>query len=334
MAITDIKRDQGLNVNLVRITSTNTLVEVAAANYITEQTDNITAINNGEWTWLASDEMLVYASDGHGFFEFDGDDFTTLIPQPAGNGNVTLPVVDGDFTVFDGTLGGLKDAGYSASDPAKTKVVMAGSAVVVNHIAKFVDTAGTIDDTAGAAINSGNIQAGLSGTAGTLISFPAVAANGSFIWAAVGNAGNFNATLSPLSTLGQASVYTLPDPGNALARVLVGASATPFVSGEFPVASGTGGLMVSSGLAAADIQDSTNIVAATTADIGGGGAGPIGVLVAGATTASVVVATVESSSNPVSVIACTATGTGFNITFSGDPGVACLVNYILFKVAQ
>lgn len=249
-------------------------------------------------------------------------------------GNVLLPVVSGDFANFNGTAGQIKDSGYSPSDAAKTKVVMAGSAVQVGYIAHFVDVSGTIDDTAGNVINPGNIQAGLSGTAGTLISYPATASNGSFIWAAVGNAGNFTATLSPVSTLGQASVYTLPDPGNALARALVGATATPFVSGEFAVASGTGGLMVSSGVAAANLQNKTNIKSASTADIGGGGAGPISVVVAGLTSSSKIVATIASSSNVVAVGKCIATATGFDITFTGDPGAACVVNYVAFVVAQ
>lgn len=81
-------------------------------------------------------------------------------------------------------------------------------------------------------------------------------------------------------------------------------------------------------------QAAANIIAATTADIGGGGAGPISVVVAGLTAASVVVATIESSTNTVAVAKCTATATGFDITFDGDPGAACLVNYVAFIAAQ
>ncbi len=148
-----------------------------------------------------------------------------------------MPVVSGDFTVFDGTAGALKDAGYSASDPAKTVVVMAGSAVVANHIALFQDTAGTIDDTAATAINNGSIQAGLSGTAGTLISYPASAANGHMIMAAVGNAGNFNTTVSSISSLGQSTVVTIPDPGAATASfVLTASSGTQSLTGALTVA--------------------------------------------------------------------------------------------------
>jgi len=220
--ITQIGRDLSPNVCIVRIVSTDTLSAVSAANYILNQAANIEAINSGAFDWLISDFVLVYASNGWGLFSISSD-FNSLTPFAFSTTVIGAPVVVGDFAVFQSTSGNLEDLGYLPSDASKTNVVMAGSAVVVNHIAKFVDTAGTVDDTAGAAINSGNIQAGLSGTAGTLISFPAVAANGSFIWAAVGNAGNFNATVSPKSTLGQATVYTIPDPGAATANFVLDA---------------------------------------------------------------------------------------------------------------
>ena len=44
-------------------------------------------------------------------------------------------------------------------------------------------------------------------------------------------------------------MVSIPDPVNALARLMIGATATPFVSGNFPIASGTGGLFIDSGAA-------------------------------------------------------------------------------------
>lgn len=99
----------------------------------------------------------------------------------------------------------------------------------------------------------GNIQAGLSGTAGDFISFPATANKGSFIFKAVANTGNTNTTLSN-DAMGQASTINIPDPANAIGQILIGATATPFVNGNFPVNSGTAGLMVDSGIAAAQLM--------------------------------------------------------------------------------
>lgn len=333
MAITSIRRDWNGEVSIVRMITTNTLAEVGTAGYLTEQIENLASINSGEWTWQTDDMVLVSASDGVPTFFTVSTDLTSLeLYSTAGNGGVSLPVVSGNFAVFDGTLGALEDAGYAPSDATKTSVVMAGSAVQVGYIAHFIDTAGTVDDTAEDVINAGNIQAGLSGTAGALISYPATAANGSLQLAASNAGANFNMIITN-STLGQDSTVAIADPGNANARLLLAATATPFVSGNFPEASGTGGLMVDSGVSASDLVYRYQIIAGTTADIGGAGVGPISVAVAGVATTSAVVATVESSSNPVSVVAATATVTGFDITFSADPGAACLVNYFIYNSA-
>lgn len=125
--------------------------------------------------------------------------------------------------------------------------------VVANRVAQFNGTTGQIYDGTAPASHAGSFQAGLSGTAGTFISFPATAASGSFVFAGVANTGDTITTLSNVA-MGQASVVSIPDPANALGRLLIGATATPFVSGNFPVASGTAGLMVDSGVAAAQLM--------------------------------------------------------------------------------
>lgn len=124
---------------------------------------------------------------------------------------------------------------------------------IANHIIVSTNTAGTLANLTGTAINNGSLQAGLpNGTPGTLISLPGTAANGSLIIAAANAGGAFNTTISN-GTMGQSSVYTLPDVVSATGRILVAATATPFTSGNFPQASGTGGLMVDSGLAVSNV---------------------------------------------------------------------------------
>lgn len=81
-------------------------------------------------------------------------------------------------------------------------------------------------------------------------------------------------------------------------------------------------------------QEAANIKAARTANIGGGGAGPISVVVAGLTANSIIVADIQASSNAVEIQKVTATVTGFDILFSGDPGATCTVNYVAFIAAQ
>lgn len=84
--------------------------------------------------------------------------------------------------------------------------------VSANHLATYVGTTGAIGDDAATAINGGNIQAGLSGTAGHLASFPATAAKGSLRLTGVANTGDTVTTISN-AAMGQASVVSIPDPG-------------------------------------------------------------------------------------------------------------------------
>lgn len=204
---------------------------------------------------------------------------------------------------------------------------------IANHIAVFTNTTGQIGEDAATAINGGNIQAGLSGTAGTLISFPSTASKGALIVAGVANTGNTNTTLSNVA-MGQASVVSIPDPANAIGHLLIGATATPFTTGNFPQNSGAAGLMIDSGIAVSNIQQKTQVKAVLSANIGGAGAGPLTVNVTNMTTASVVVVTVSSSSNACYVVKATP-GTGsFALTVNTDPGASLIINYIAYIAAQ
>lgn len=113
---------------------------------------------------------------------------------------------------------------------ANWSVVPAGSPgdvvlpTIANHIAVYTNTTGGLSDDAATAINGGNIQAGLSGTAGTLASFPGTAANGSLIVKGVDAGGAFNTTISN-GTMGQSTVYSLGDIGAATGGIPVATSA-------------------------------------------------------------------------------------------------------------
>lgn len=114
MSITSIKRDWGVAPSIVRITSTDTLSDVGTAGYLTAQLSNIESVNVGVFEWDVSDMVLVYASDGWGFFTIDPD-FTSLNAFVFVPG-VTLPTVVGDLAAFDSTGGNLTDSGIVAAD--------------------------------------------------------------------------------------------------------------------------------------------------------------------------------------------------------------------------
>lgn len=142
---------------------------------------------------------------------------------------------------------------------------------------------------------------------------------------------NANGTIGDGGVLGTAAAKAASN--NALST-LASTAGSGFTAGHLVTAADAAGSLSDSGIVASSLQVAANIKAATTGNIGGAGAGPITVAVAGLTAASVVVATVEASSNPVSVIAATAGVAGFDVTFSADPGATCTLNYVAFIAAQ
>lgn len=93
---------------------------------------------------------------------------------------------------------------------------------IASNIIVSTDTAGTLANTTGTAINRGSLQAGLSGNAGTLISFPNAATSGSLIVAAVTNAsGDFSTTISNAAAVAQTQVITIPDSGTSSSKFVL-----------------------------------------------------------------------------------------------------------------
>lgn len=193
---------------------------------------------------------------------------------------------------------------------------------IVNHIATYTDVNGALGEDAATAINGGNIQAGLSGTAGFVSSFPSTASRGSLRVQAVANSGDTVTTISNVA-MGQASAISIPDPGNALARFLVAASATPFTSGNLVKSSGTGGLVVDAGF---------SVLAKTTAAYAGGGTSNAFVAT-GLTALSIVTASIVTSTNAVSVTNVVPSADTLTVTFSADPGANTTVSYIAITPA-
>jgi hypothetical protein len=192
----------------------------------------------------------------------------TLAPL-SNPGEVSLigTAVSGNIPKFSGTTGDIADSLASPSDATKTKFVMAGSAVQIGFMAKFVDTAGTVDDTAGTAINHGIIQSGLvaGGTAGQFVAYAPTTANGFLSLLAINAGGAFNTIISN-SAMGQSSTISIPDPGAATAlfllSALTGAGVQHITSGGLQVDGGS----FLAGLAAGGTAGSVTLYPATTAN--------------------------------------------------------------------
>ena len=102
-------------------------------------------------------------------------------------------------------------------------------------------------------VTQGNLQAGSSGHAGTVTSFPATGTEGSLILAAVNNAGgNFNTTISNAASVGQSQVISIPDSGAATGSFILSATinAAQIIT--------TGQLSVTNGVAAGAVGGGSN----------------------------------------------------------------------------
>lgn len=205
----------GVSPSIRYIYTDDTTATVTTAGYLNKFAAN--------YEFQNSEMALVYTTDDDASWyglSIDTDGIITLVGEGT-PGTVVLPVVDGNFAVFTGTSGVMADDGFSPSDPAKSKVVMASAAVTANHIACFSDTDGTVNDDPATAITSGNLQAigditaGENDTAGTFIAYPSNADSGYFKIAAANASGDHPTTLQSHPNILQDSTYILGDSATA-----------------------------------------------------------------------------------------------------------------------
>lgn len=218
---TDVTGLSGVLPNIVYIETDDVVATVTAAGYlnpIVEQQGHI--FNNKQMA-------LVYTTDsGCDWYQVTVTTTNASLVLNVSPGDVVLPVVVNAiaaFTSLTGQIGILAGTTLTHTGGISTTTTLAAGTTVTAGTG-ITSTTGNITATAG------NVIAGSSGAAGVLRSFPAVAANGNFTVAAVGNAGNFAMTLSNPATLGQATVVTVSDPGAAngfLNTSTVNASTTP-----------------------------------------------------------------------------------------------------------
>lgn len=303
---------------IVRITTDATLAQVTAAGWYNNAAPN---------QLQPSDEVEIAYAQGTANANtaiFSVSISAGVVTLSIDSSSVVLPVVSGDFAVFSGTSGAIADLGYSPTNVTKAKVVMLDAAPTINHVAKFTAADGTVGD--GGVLGTAAAKAASDNTKATLASVAAATTIGH-----VASFADVAGTVQDGGVLGQAAAKAASD--NALST-LASTAGSGFTAGHVMTAADAAGSLSDGAVALSALQLSANIKAASTADIGGAGAGPISVVVAGLTAASKIVATIASSSNAVGVAKCIATATGFDITFTGDPGAACVVNYVAFVVGQ
>ncbi len=171
------------------------------------------------------------------------------------------------------------------------------SGTITTSAGNIVVSAGTITSSGAIQATAGNVSAGSSGNAGSLISFPATAANGTLIISALNAGGAFNTTIRN-STMGQSTVYSIPDVG----------AATGFI-----VANATQGLMKSVTAAAAAGGNAAQSFTDTFC-----------------TATSTVVGNWNTQANAASVLKIVPGVGSFVVTSSADAGVGTF-GYIIMK---
>ena len=178
---------------------------------MTQQTPTLIYISTNDT--LATVTTAGYLNESKNAFQYPYNNYQLAEVYTTDNGTVILRVSVSGST-------------YSLVSPSEAGVIT--SPTVTNQIAYATNTLATLAATglATALFNAGNISAGLSGTAGTLSSFPAVAAEGKLTLAAVSNSsGNFNTTINNASAIGQSQAISIIDSGAATANFILSATA-------------------------------------------------------------------------------------------------------------
>ncbi len=137
----------------------------------------------------------------------------TSVVSSAGTVTSQTSVVVGTTTISEAEIGVL-DA-VTAGTAAASKAVVLDASKGIATI-----TSATITTLTAPTVNATNVDAGASGTAGTVDVFPTTAANGKMIVAAVDAGGAYNTTISN-SAMGQSSVISIPDPGAATSKFVL-----------------------------------------------------------------------------------------------------------------
>jgi len=180
MAITEITRDWGDNPSIVRIITTDSLTTVSATGYITAQAANIALVNQGPFTWLQTDQVLVNAGgtvdqegnvDGgvNSFFQISAD-FTSLfkpgaatavgLTAHAGGGQTNgTPLISG-FNTFTTVA--------TAADSATLPANVLGQTVTVTNTTV---TSMTVYPSSGDTINALSANTGLAVAGGATTVF-------------------------------------------------------------------------------------------------------------------------------------------------------------------
>jgi len=222
----------------------------------------------------------------------------------------------------------LVGANHSLVSPANSSSVILPT--IASHIATYTNTIGTLSENAATAINGGNIQAGLSGTAGSLISFPATAARGSLQVVGANSAGD-TVTVITNASQGGARTYTIPDAG-ASGSFMLNTGPTTMAAGSKILLDKAPGTCVAN---AVTINKSAGVVTTEALTTAGGAAQAITLTNSLIGTTSVLLCQVQGGTNTtqdINVVAVPGNGSAV-VTIYNNTAATALNGTIIFSFA-
>jgi hypothetical protein len=300
--ITSIRRDWGDNVCIVRIITTDTLNSALAANYILNQLVNITAANEGAFTWLTNDQILLSAADGNVFGSISAN-LQSIVPASvlyatqlaltalAGGGQTGATALKFGINQFSTVA----TTGNSAILPAS---VLGQEVIVVNNGANSMNVFPASGDT----INSGSANAAVAVAAGAQATFKGVSATN---W------------LETVSTPGATGLYT-----NAVNTMAAG--------GEIILDKGTG--TVSAG--AVTINKQSGVITTTSLSTATNASATVTLTNSEITTSSVIVCQIQGGTNTtpgITIVATPGAGSATIVLYNGGVGAAALNGTVIFS---
>lgn len=179
MAITDISRDWGSNPSIVRITTTDDLTDITTAGYLTDEADNIAAINNGAFEWVTGDIVAIVYDGGEGFFTRDATDNTFVAETDPGSLSETLQ----DGRIFVGNAANvatgvamsgdvaIANTGATTIQAGAIDLAMLSAGITPSHVVKFAGQPTTVGGAAAEAFV-------VNGVAATDLAFVQIVDNG------------------------------------------------------------------------------------------------------------------------------------------------------------
>jgi hypothetical protein len=241
-----------MSVKFVQVSTTGLVPNVSGGGVgMTQQSPTIIYINTDDS--LATVLTTGYLNQSKIDFQVPYNNYQMALVYTTDQGNVWLRVlVSGTNYSLESTSA----AGTVALPTVANQIVYATN----------VDGALAASGVATALFNAGNISAGLSGTAGTLVSYPATAARGSLRLTAANSAGDTITTITNAS-MAAARTFTIPDGGQTASSFLITDSAGTQTIATGSLALTLGNLTVAAGNIAATLGS----VAAGTTVTGGTG---------------------------------------------------------------